>query len=211
MMRLSVTDLESLRYFRTSEDASLDKLLLDLAHVSAPTPKMEAGRAMAKFFETAQVGSIIDGSKIDGWTLCFDMDAEIDLPQVREMKIEQEYSTPSGPVTLVGKVDGFHGITVRDQKLTESLDAEGRYVDSLQWRAYLSMLGGKRFIYDVFVGKVVPEEKTILIREYHRLPFYSYPDMQADVSRAVADLAEIVARYQPQISALKQKGALCNS
>ena len=211
MMRLSVTDLESLRYFRTAEDASLDKLLLDLAHVSAPTPKMEAGRAMAKFFEAAQVGSIVDGSKVDGWTLCFDMDAEIDLPSVREMKVEQEYSTPSGPVTLVGKVDGFHGITVRDQKLTESLDAEGRYVDSLQWRAYLAMLGAQRFIYDVFVGKVVPEEKTILIREYHRLPFYSYPDMQADVSRAVADLAEIVARYQPQIAALKQKGSPCNS
>ena len=211
MMRLSVTDLESLRYFRTAEDASLDKLLLDLAHVSAPTPKMEAGRAMAKFFEAAQVGSIVDGSKVDGWTLCFDMDAEIDLPQVREMKVEQEYSTPSGPVTLVGKVDGFHGITVRDQKLTESLDAEGRYVDSLQWRSYLAMLGAQRFIYDVFVGKVVPEEKTILIREYHRLPFYSYPDMQADVSRAVADLAEIVARYQPQIAALKQKGSPCNS
>lgn len=211
MMRLSVTDLESMRYFRTAEDASLDKLLLDLAHVSAPTPKMEAGRAMAKFFEAAQVGSIVDGSKVDGWTLCFDMDAEIDLPSVREMKVEQEYSTPSGPVTLVGKVDGFHGITVRDQKLTESLDAEGRYVDSLQWRAYLAMLGAQRFIYDVFVGKVVPEEKTILIREYHRLPFYSYPDMQADVSRAVADLAEIVARYQPQIAALKQKGSPCNS
>jgi hypothetical protein len=203
MLRLSVTDLESMRYFKSAEDASLDKLILDLAHVSAPTAKMEAGRAMAKFFEGAECDSIIGDVKIDGWTLCFALDAEIDLPQVREMKIEQEFSTASGPVVLVGKVDGFHGVTVRDQKLTESLDAEGRYTDSLQWRAYLAMLGAKRFIYDVFVGKVVEEERTVLIREYHRLPFYAYPDMQSDITRAVGELAEIVTRYQDKIEALR--------
>jgi hypothetical protein len=82
MIRLSVTDLESLRYFKSAEDATLDKLLIDLAHVSIPTPKMEAGRAMAKFFENATCGSIVDGTKVEGWTLCFDLDAAIDLPQV---------------------------------------------------------------------------------------------------------------------------------
>jgi hypothetical protein len=204
MIRLSVTDLESLRYFKSAEDATLDKLLLDLAHVSAATPKMEAGGAMAKFFETVDCESVVGNVTVDGWTLCFALDDAIDLPQVREMKIEQEFKTPSGLVTLVGKVDGFHGVTVRDQKLTESLDAEGRYIESLQWRAYLTMLGAKRFVYDVFVGKVVEEERTVLVREYHKLPFYAYPEMQADVTRAVCELAEVVARHQTEIDALKE-------
>jgi predicted ester cyclase len=108
-------------------------------------------------------------------------------------------------------VDGFHGVTVRDQKLTESLDVEGRYIDSMQWRAYLAMLGAKQFIYDVFVGKVVPEEQTVLVREYHKLTFYAYPEIQADVTRAVCELAEVVARHQAQIAALKQQEEKCNS
>ena len=205
MLRLSVSDLESLRYFKTMEDRTLDNLLAELAHVSAPTPKMQAGKAMAQFFENASEGEL-ESITVNGWQLDFELDAAIPLPVVREMKVEEIIQTPSGPVTLVGKVDGLDGLTVRDQKLTDSLDAEGRYVDSLQWRAYLVMFGARRFIYDVFVGRVNEADHVVTVREYHPLTFYSYPDMRADVERAVRELAEVVTANQGKIDVLRAAG-----
>jgi hypothetical protein len=202
MLRISVTDLESFRYFKNLEDRTLDDLLADLAHVSPPTPKMAAGKALASFFETARIGDT-EEVLVDGWQFFFDLDAAVPLPVVREMKVEETINTPCGPVTLVGKVDGLDGLTVRDQKLTDSLDAEGRYVDSLQWRSYLTMFGARRFIYDVLVGKLDEKQQTVTVREYHPLTFYSYPGMREDVERAVCELAEVVSANQEKIAALR--------
>lgn len=202
MLRLSVSDLESLRYFKASEDRTLDDLLSDLAHVSTATPKMQAGHAMAAFFESAREGEM-ESAAVEGWHIDFELDAAIALPSVREMKVEEVIQTPSGAVTLVGKVDGLDGITVRDQKLSDSLDAESRYVDSLQWRAYLMMFGARRFIYDVFVGRVDEAKRVITVREYHPLTFYAYPEMRADVERAVGELAEVVTTNQSKIAAIR--------
>jgi len=202
MIRLSVTALESYRYFKNAEDGDLDRLLADLAHVSPPTRKMAAGRALAKFFEHARDGAQ-DAAVVDGWRFDFNLDAAVALPALRELKVEEVFQTSSGPVTLVGKLDGIEGIDVHDQKLTDSLDVEGNYIDSLQWRAYLAMLGAKRFVYDIFVGRVSEREEVVTVSGYHRLVFYSYPNIRADVERAVGELAEVVTTYQPQIAALK--------
>lgn len=206
MLRLSVTDLETLRYFKSREDAPLSDLLASLAHVSPPTRKMEAGKAMASFWEHAAEGPI-DSAKSCGWTINFCLDADVSVPPVREMKIEFPMLTPSGPVVLVGKVDGFEGVTVRDQKLTEKLDVESKYLDSLQWRAYLMMLEAKKFVYDVFVGNVDEYENVITVNEYHPVPFYTYPGIEGDVQRAVNELADVVTRYQSEIAQLNPKKA----
>lgn len=206
MLRISVTDLETLRYFKQREDAPLSDLLASLAHVSPPTRKMAAGKVMAKFWEHASEGAI-DSATVDGWTVNFNLDAEVPVPPVREMKIEYPMITPSGPVVLVGKVDGFEGVTVRDQKLTEKLDVEQKYLDSLQWRAYLMMLGARKFVYDVFVGDIDEHEDVITVSEYHPVTFYTYPEIEKDVQRAVNELAEIVTRYQEDIAKLNPNKA----
>src|SRR6185312_6852390 len=40
-----------------------------------------------------------------------------------------------------------------------------------------------------------PPDGSVTITEYHPLRFYAYPDMRADVERAVCDLAEVVVTY----------------
>lgn len=205
MIRLNVTDLESFRYYKTAEDATLSKLIEDLAHVSPPTRKMEAGRAMARFFETAKEGEI-DATIVDGWRFVFAMEAEIALPVVREMKVEKVYKTPCGLVTLVGKADGLDGLTVHDQKLSDVLNAE-KYADSLQWRAYLDMFGARKFVYDVFVGKLHDIENVVTVTEYHPITFYAYPSMGADVERAVCELAEVVKDHSDEIESLRKAKA----
>lgn len=197
MIRLSVTDLESYRYWKAREDQGLDALVRSLKHEDPPSPQMMAGKAFAKLFETAGTEEITYRD-VDGWRFCFaDLgDAEIELSPVRELKAEMRFDTPSGPVMLVGKVDSLHGLTVHDQKLTERWDAE-RYVDSLQWRAYLVMFGARAFVYDVFTGRY--DGTTVYVYDYQPMTFYAYPGMRGDVEQAVTDLASIVAEHIPSM------------
>ena len=213
MIRLSVSELEAFRYWKANEDATLDELVARLTKKDPPTPQMLAGAALAELFEHASPRSV-DAWRSKGWSFRFMIDEErFVLPSVRELKGEMVFETPSGPVTLVGKVDGLDGLTVYDQKLTETFDAE-RYLDSLQWRSYLLMFGAKKFVYDAFVGKYdrdpghtddsgnyvkgpirMPPDGLVTITEYHPLPFYAYPDMRADVEAAVRELAAVVVAY----------------
>jgi hypothetical protein len=208
VIRLSVSDLETWRYWKANEDATLEDLIARLTKKEPPTPQMAAGAAFAKLMEHAKHGSELDAAKIDGWEFVFALEGSIALPPVRELKAEVVFETPAGPVTLVGKVDGIDG-KIHDQKLTEDFDAE-RYLDSLQWRAYCVMFGAREFVYDVFRakyergrgytdsdGEYVRGEPTglVTVLEYHPVTFYAYPDIRADIERAVAELAEVVVTY----------------
>ena len=194
MIRLSVSDLETYRYWKANEEADVPTLISRLRHEDPPTPAMEAGRAFASLFEGSTVGDL-DVKEVNGWTFDFTaLDAEMAVPAVRELKAEVPFETPSGPVTLVGKVDGLDGTTVHDQKLTERWDAE-RYIDSLQWRAYLVMFGASEFVYDVFSARYAG--RYVNVSAYDRVAFYSYPNIRRDVERAVAELAGVVAQFVP--------------
>lgn len=194
MIRLSVTDLDSYLYWREAEDMELDELLRRLRGEEPPGPNMLAGRAFHKLLETSDTCDL-DRAVMDGVTFVFALEQEIALPTIRELKAEHRFDTPSGPVTLVGKVDALNGTTVHDYKLTERFDAE-RYADSYQWRSYLTMFGAVRFVYDVFQCRY--DDDKVIIYEYHRMPISAYPGMAADVQREVCGLAEIVAKYVPQ-------------
>lgn len=200
MIRLRVTDLETLRYWKANEDATVEDLVTRLTHREPPNAAMEAGHAFALLMETAKDQALISAES-EGWTFYFDLDGEVALPRVRELKGEMVIQTPHGLVTLVGKVDGIEGLTVHDQKLTEKFDAE-RYLDSLQWRSYLLMFGATKFVYDVFVGRRDDDRKEVAIYDYHPLPLYAYPQMRTDVEKAVCELAEVyVTHVLPRVAA----------
>ena len=194
MIRLSVTHLDGYRYWRDNEDVPLNVLLARLRGDEPPTQAMLAGRAFHSFLEHATIGDV-HVATVDGFEFDFALDQEIELPAVRELKAECLMETPSGPVTLVGKVDGLHGTTVRDYKLTEQFNAE-KYADSYQWRCYLSMFESQTFVYDVFQARY--DGPRIVIYDYHRMSFSAYPGMRADVQREVSALAEIVATHLPE-------------
>lgn len=213
-MRLSVSDLESFRYWKAGDDPDPADLIARLKHEAPPTPQMEAGHAFARLFEESRPGDLVTAES-EGWSFDFSqLDASISVPPIRELKGEMEIATPYGLVTLVGKVDGLYGKRVHDQKLTERWDAE-KYTDSLQWRAYLTMFDAWAFTYDVFLAKydlgderpgargfpatsVPPPAKWVEVREYHAVTFYAYPEMRRDVERAVCELAGVVAKHIPE-------------
>lgn len=191
-MRLSVTELDAYRRFKALEDMSFEEMLAVLLKKRTPTRAMEAGSALHKLLENHQGGDLEEVEQ-DGFRFRFDLDCAIALPRVRELKGEAIYPTSIGPVTLVGIVDGLDN-AIRDYKLTAKFDAE-RYHDSYQWRCYLLMFGGRKFVYDIFVGE--DKGEAWVIREYHSLAFYAYPGMEADVLRELDDLARFTAEQVP--------------
>ncbi len=210
MLKINVTDLESIRYWKSDDDAKLDDLLVRLAHIEPPNRKMKAGHAMAKFFERSesiddpQSTGEIDSVVSEGWTFNFDAHMKLNLAPVRELAFFDVFQTPYGPVKLTGHCDQLDGVTVCDQKLVESFEVEGKYTDSLQWRAYLAMLGAKRFRYDVFVGRLDEEEDVVTITGYHAVHFYTYPGIRDDVHRAVVEAANVFTVYGDRIAKLKE-------
>ncbi len=194
MIRLSVTDLDGYLYWRGADEMSFGDLLARLRGTSVVTDAMMAGRAFHTLLETTVAGDL-KSREIEGFQFEFKIDAEIALPPIRELKAEVVFDTAAGPVMLVGKVDAMYGRTVHDYKLTTRFDVE-RYIESYQWRSYLSMFGAHTFNYDVFVCRY--DGPRITIHEYHRLPFCAYPGMRDDVARELGRLASIVAEHVPE-------------
>lgn len=195
-MRLSVTELDAYRRFRALEEMSFEEMLQILLKQRAPTRAMEAGRAFHAVLEDAQPCDLTVIER-DGFKFRFNLDCEIALPRVRELKGEIVLPTSVGPVTLVGIVDGIDS-GIHDYKLTGRFDAE-RYFDSYQWRCYLHMFGGSKFVYDVFEGKDEGDEWVIF--NYHPLSMYAYPGMAEDVLLEVDELARFTAERVPERAA----------
>lgn len=195
-MRISVSDLETWRYWKADENSDLAGLLARLRHQEPPTPAMEAGKAFAKLMERAKPGEL-DVVDCDGWTFDFmKLSASFALPRIREIKAEVPFETPSGPVTLVGMADQLDARIVHDEKLTERFDAE-RYYDSLQWRSYLVLFEAKAFVYDIFQCSRDEERRYVTVTDYQSITFYAYPSIRDDVQRAVNELASVIAEYMP--------------
>lgn len=193
-MRLSVTNLDAYRRYCRDEDVTLESLLAQLRRETPPTPAMMAGRAFHAALENLRDDAdVIDQ---DDHRFRFQIDSALYLPPIRELKGEVVLPTSVGDVTLVGIVDGLHGTEVYDHKLSASFDAE-RYANSYQWRCYLTMFGGEKFTYNVFVGKV-DDSGDWVIYDLHRLPFYAYPAMRGDVLKAVDEFAQFWRSHMEQ-------------
>jgi hypothetical protein len=205
MIRLSVTHLETLRYWKGREDATMQMLIADLTYKSAPTRQMQAGKAFQKFLELAKEGESFISTTVEGWSFYFgDLALLVPIPLSAELKGYVDFATPHGLVRLTGVADDFRGMEIGDNKLTEKIEAE-KYLDSLQWRAYLVMFGASKFVYHVFQGRYDKDEDNVTITGYETFPFYTYPGIRRDVERAVAELAGIVAEHN--IEALIEREA----
>ncbi len=197
IIHVRVSQMEGLRYWKDQEESTLADLVARLRGDGPESPQMQAGKALAKFFEHAD-DQAYGEAYVDGWSFDFQLEAEFSRPAHRELEGSMVIETPSGPVLLTGHCDGLGGRTIHDQKLTEKWDAE-RYLDSLQWRAYLVLFEADTFTYDVFVGRYGTgrNQGQVTVTDYHPMTFYAYPDMRRDVERAVAELAAVIVRHLP--------------
>lgn len=203
MIRISVSDLDQFRRYEETEEMTFEDFVAGLRKETPPTPQMIAGRALHKLLEKTTSETEFVSAERDGFNFFFECDIEMSLPIVRELKGEITIYTSVGPVTLVGFVDGMDD-AIYDYKLSGHFDAE-RYNGSYQWRCYLMMFKGRRFVYRVFVGKERAngtgfDNKPFsewAITEYHELPLYAYPGMEDDVAREVDRFARLLVEHAP--------------
>lgn len=200
-LRVSATDIDALRFFLNPPipemEIELDELLRRLRREEPPSPAMLAGTALHKALELASAGEH-KGFAVDGYLFSFEIDADLDLPAIREMKETREYLIDGCAVTLVGKVDGIHGKRVDDHKLTERYDAE-KYMTSYQWRIYLEVFGADEFRWNIFEGKESFEgSKNYLIRAVHSLHMHRYPGIGEDVERELHRFVSFARDHLPE-------------
>lgn len=207
-IRVSVTDVDQLAYFRASEgeerELSLDELRERLMHRQPPGPDQRAGTAFHAVLEHTHPGQELTVVERDGFTFVFDLEGELTLPSVRELKGEREYEIAGELVTLVCKVDAFTGARVDDHKLTGRFEAE-RYADAFQWRANLSIFGADEFRYNVFEN--YDRDGRRVIHKLHPLTFYRYPELEHDVLNQLRDFVEFVKAYVPEYGQPRQQAA----
>lgn len=194
-LRVSATDIDTLRRFYDEEDANLADLIAKLRRLMPTTDAMEAGTALHAAIENAQPGDY-KGLTWGDYTFSFETEAEIDLPDIREMKATRQYIVDDVVVTLVGKVDALHGKRIDDHKFTARFDAD-RYMDSYQWRIYLEVFGADLFRWNVFEA-TESAPKNYLIRNVHKLEMHRYPGMAEDVERAVRAFVEFAKNHLPE-------------
>lgn len=196
-LRVSATDIDALRYYLAEDEADLADLLAQLRRQSQPTDAMLAGTAFHTALETAGEG-VATVLHADGYEFTLDLQEEIDLPPIREIKATREYIVGDVAVTLVGKVDGVFGRRIDDHKLTGSFDAE-RYLSGYQWRIYLEIFGADEFRWNVFEGAAsTVSHRQWRVRSLHKLPAYRYPGIAADVERQVAAFVEFARAHLPE-------------
>ena len=195
MLRISATDIDSLRYYKDQEGQELSDLLARLRRIEGPTAAMLAGTALHKALEVSVPGEI--GSlHANGYTFDIGFDAELDIPATREIKGEKHYLINNFEVTLVGKVDAVHGLRVDDHKYTSKYDVE-RFLNSYQWRIYLDMFGAEEFRWNVFEGREI-EPKHHVIKHLHPLTMYRYPGLEDDVRREIGAFVEFARQHLPE-------------
>jgi hypothetical protein len=189
---MSVSHLQAYQRYRDTDWMSLEECIAQIRGESAPSPAMEAGRALHAALEHSPYDVEHTCLQWDGYKFFIQCDIDLAIPDVRELKGEIEIETVAGPVTFVGVVDSIDS-SICDYKLTGSWDAE-RLTDSWQWRCYLWMFNRSRFDYKVFVGEEIkPMEWAI--RDYHELSVYRYVGMEDEIRREIEECAGFIQKY----------------
>lgn len=205
MLRISATELEAFRLYRQMKWLSHDEFVRRLRGERGDSLMMLAGTAFHKFLELANEW---EGDEVvqDDFVFILEFDGVLPLPMIREIKTERQYEIDGLAVTLVAKADAVNGLIVEDHKLTEQFSAE-LYIDSLQWRIYLSIFGANTFIYNCFEGKEVklkgrqkrPDGKHVWeVTDLHRLTVNRYEGMEREVLRWLRDLVGFIREHVPE-------------
>lgn len=117
---------------------------------------------------------------------------------IRESKVELEFPTSRGLLLAKGRVDGGDGVEVVDYKFSGRPDIEA-LERSWQWQVYLLATGARRFRWEVFtVRPPLKGEEAYRIVKRQTSTQYAYPEMRAEVTRAVENFAAAIDEFVPE-------------
>lgn len=196
MPSIRVTELETYRWWRESEEYDLDWLLRRLRHEEEPNEAMKAGTAFHAALEHAvptEAKSITHG----GYTFYIECDGTIELPIFREREFVKQY----GGLTVIGHVDGITGTQITDYKTTSRFDPD-RFLEGFQWRYYLDLTGCNSFLWKIFTlrefSRPGPFEAASAyeIVKVEELTQYRYEGLAQDCARLAADFMDFTLQME---------------
>lgn len=192
--RISTTDLDQLTWFRRIEAMTVEELVGRLWHKSATNEKMRVGTAWHEIMEDPP--NKIEKISRSGYHFHVKCDAEVILPEIREIKATKIYLLDDIEVTLVGKVDGITGSKITDNKVTFRAPSMENYMESFQWKAYLDIFAGNIFEYVIYQGSIL-KNKRVNINHIQKLLLYKYPGMRKDLVAGIHDLLTFYKQHMP--------------
>ena len=187
-----VTDLDAYLWFNRIEGMAVEEMRDRLLRKSSPNEQMKAGTAWHAVLEDPP--DEIDAIEKNGFRFVVECDAEIEVPQVREIRACKEYEVDGVRVKLTGGCDGISGNIVDDHKLTFNPNPEN-YMTSYQWRSYLDIYNADIFRYRIYHGSMNGNEVTI--RDVSTMKMFRYPGMVDDVIDGIRNLLGFVKEYVP--------------
>lgn len=190
-MIFRVSEVESYRQWLEDEEAELEPLLARLRGEIPPSPDMEAGTAFHKALELSKPGEFeqIEGN---GYTFLFPQEAQIELPNVREIRASKQY----GGITITGCVDVLDGLRIEDHKTTGRFDPD-RYLAGVQWRYYLDIFGAYIFRWNVYEIEQL-RERVYSVKPPQFLTQYRYPRLHADCEALALSLEQFARKHMPE-------------
>lgn len=193
MVSVSVSNLDYFRSWRADEEADLEALLRRLRGEDPQTEAMKAGEALHRALESVTEGETPE-LIADGYRFYIQCEAEIELAESREQKIEKRY----GDLNVRGRVDAVSLVSrnwITDYKTTSYFDPD-RFLEGYQWRFYLDMARCDWFFWKVFVlkeyGDLADGTHAYEITQFHELSQHRYEGMEADCRRLAADYLDFV-------------------
>lgn len=213
-LRISATQLDRWRKFRSFEWYTEEQLIQDLFGDFMPTNEMQIGSAAhaliddmvsgkdieVRLYESPEdeyVGTICEK---DGWKFDYTSFLEVfdHIPasrsSIRECKHVSSIQIADFDFELVAVPDLIWGNTAYDFKsVWKELDGfsiEDYYINSMQWRVYLSVFALSRFRYVFLNLQKTTHEDIIMVRDIDAVSCYAYPNMLDEILAAMQDFGQ---------------------
>lgn len=186
-LRISATQLESWRLFRTADWMTEDRLLASLRDTFVPSREVLIGQAFGSIVATPDAyrqpgGYVCEGFSFDDATI----QPFLDLVDRRGL-FELKGTYPFGNVTLVAKADHIVGTHLSEFKTTGSTFDADKYAASVQWRVMALIFAPSLITYRVAILDD-HENGVVEIKGVENLTLYPYADLRQDVGELVNDL-----------------------
>lgn len=202
MFEVRVTMLEKFRRFRDQVSESYDT---EQSVVDSLTGKFKGndltniGTAFHYVVEKGAYGELVTPDILfDKWKvkatdeqiqICYNHSQSI-RPFVPEVRLPKKFNSILGEITISGCTDVLQGNQERDNKFKFSPPKMVEYMDSYQWRIYLSIFGLDRFIYDVFefIGYKECDGRDVTnctLKQHEPFECIRYENMENDIQTLI--------------------------
>ncbi|MCP4569063.1 MAG: hypothetical protein GY841_15925 [FCB group bacterium] len=190
---LHVTDIDSYVWFRRIESMTVEEMRGRLLRTAPANDQMRMGTAWHSILEDPP--EEIDEIERDGFTFNVACDAEIVLPQIREVRACENYFIDGVEIRLTGKCDGASGNKITDHKLTFKPNPT-TYTTAYQWRAYLDIFNADVFEYIIYSAR--KKKDIVTIHDVSTMRMYRYPGMESDLKVGIFELLQFIKAYVPE-------------